>query len=138
MYATIDDISALIPHQWIINSTDDNADGSMDAIAQVLGLAEDEVNAFLSARYYIPITPANEGVAAFLRLCTSHIAAAMMYARRKKPEQYPHATALDALRARLLNIANGAEPLNPSIKMELQTALIEDQPSRLSTRRMGL
>jgi hypothetical protein len=111
-YAAYNDIKALIPAGWLLESLDDDSDGTEESFAGVLSAAEDAVNGVLSTQYAVPLaSPENYP---FLKHVTRYEVARICYSRRGYDDKgFPHFTIWDSAWKQLVKIGAGDLPLGP-------------------------
>lgn len=130
-YFTLENLTALIPGEFLTDGLDDTGSGTAEAFAKVQQLTEARVNGMLSARYATPITAGNAGADAFLLDACVHIAAAIVYTRRGiAPEHWPFKGEHSSIMARLRAIAKGDEPLVVAVNPERDAAVLLSEPAR--------
>jgi len=113
MYVTRAEIETEIPGPTLIEALDDDRDGAEDEglFNALVASASQTVDAFLSARYYVPFVPpeppgAREAAFAFL--------GEKVYARRQVTEKNPFTARANVWRERLAAISKGQANLEAS------------------------
>lgn len=87
MYCTVDDLKKLLPETVLVQLTDDEDLDviNQDRVDEAIATAEEEVNAFCSARYTVPFTD----VPGVVTKCAADIAIYNLYSRTM--EEIPQA-----------------------------------------------
>lgn len=138
-YFTFDELTALIPEGWLVESLDDDASGTAELFSEVQASAENAVNAPLSLRYAVPVpsTP-------FIKRAALLIAAETCYARRGQMERFPYKDELNGkdgqkggVRHMLEQIAKGEMQLAPALVAANPSGAIITEPSRTSGGRLA-
>jgi hypothetical protein len=112
-YIVYADMKGLIPDEWLLQAADDNADGVEDAFEEARDLAEDDINAILSARYTTPIE--NGSSIPFLKSVTKYHTLEVLYARRGySQDAFPHRATLKTFWDQLQAIGRREMELDPA------------------------
>lgn len=109
-YFTLTELKALVPDGWVTDALDDDANGSGEQFAEVLAVAEKEVNGILGLRYDVPLSPVPDAVSTI----ALYIAAEIVYGRRGMADRYPYKDATGIHRRTLRDIGAGTLPLSPT------------------------
>lgn len=112
-YITIDDVKPLIPNGWLVESLDDDADGTQEMFDAVRDAAEGGVNGMLATQFTVPV-PSPENYP-FLNHVTALEAARICYNRRGYEEKgFPHHESWLLAWKRLDQIGKGELQLGPT------------------------
>lgn len=134
-YFTFDELTALIPEEWLTQAVDDDSSGNAEKFEEVQASAENAVNAPLSVRYATPVA-----VTPLIKRAALLIAAEICYSRRNQRDRFPYDEELNGkkgqkggLRYQLEQIAAGEMQLTPSTKGTNPSGGIVAQSSRTNS-----
>ncbi len=135
-YADPSDLEDLLPDELLVEAADDDADGTADSgrLASLIAAAERAINGRLARRFAVPIdVTAGEtaSAAAWLKNATIYLAVGIAYKRRGLAEQCPYKDEIAAIDKELTLIANGEQPLYPTINRVNDSAAIISEASKV-------
>ena len=106
-YISLDDLRGRIPEEFLTEALDDDNDGVIDAWPDVESQAAEKVDAYLSARYPVPV---QRPIPPIVKQSTIAFACELCYTRRGQ-EENPFTTEAGRWRTTLERIAAGTTPL---------------------------
>lgn len=133
-YFTQDDMTGLVPEDWLSDGMDDAGTGQPDAFAAVQASAVNAINGALAGRYAVPLTTdGNEGLAACVKEIGVCLAVEALYIRRSALIDKDSLVAKRIARAwaRLDALAAGTDPLSVTVKRAADSAVIIGEDSRV-------
>lgn len=133
-YFTQDDMTGLVPEDWLSDGMDDAGTGQPDAFAAVQASAVNAIDGALSGRYTVPlVTEGNPGLAACVKEIGVCLAVEALYIRRMAPIDKDSLVAKRIARAwaRLDALAAGTDPLSVTVKRAADSAVIIGEDSRV-------
>lgn len=133
-YTTLAEISAKLPHRFLVEALDDNGDEMIDTEVwdQVAAAAASEVDGLLAMRFS---TPFAEPAPAVVRHASLIFALETLYDRRgySGDEKNPYASRARAERDKLRDIGAGKLPLTPVHQKPTKSVAVVTEPARTSS-----
>lgn len=134
-YTTRAEIEAELPPRDILRALDDDKDGveDDDLFDQILANAAADVDGILGQRFAVPFTGT---VPPIVTRASRLLVLQKLYARRGV--EFPQASALEDILARLGRIAAGAEPLAPEVQRAKDSVSVITEDSRVHSNYGGV
>jgi|GEM_PF-3035592 len=131
-YFTRQNMTGLVPDNWLVDGTDDAAVGEPSALAEVMAGAENAINAVLGGRYALPLVLTDLALAAVVQEIGVCLCAEALYIRRQIGIEKDSLLATRIKRAtdRLTALGNGTDPLSVNIKPGNPAGELIGEPSR--------
>jgi uncharacterized protein DUF1320 len=134
-YFTRQNMTGLVPDNWLVDGTDDAAEGTPSALAEVMDGAENAINAGLGGRYALPLNLADAALAAVVREIGVCLAAEALFIRRNVGIDKDSLLAgrIKRATARLTALGNGTDPLSVNTTPAHPAGMIIAEDSRVSS-----
>lgn len=127
MYVTQDQLKGLIPDEFLLQALDDDADGVADPGVwdSIVAAVSTEIDGMLAMKYPLPFP---EPIPAVVKAAALTLTLWSLYTRRGITDvKNPWDTQAKSVRARLVAIGKGIDPLTPtSIDAQQSVAITED------------
>lgn len=135
IYTTLDQVTAKLPADFILQALDDDKDGIIDpSVWQAVAAdAADQVDDRLGQRYTVPFNPDN--LSAKVRAASLMFVLETLYLRRGlgTEETNPFLNSARAARKELAAIGSGEVPLSPEAKRPHASVSTVTEPARTSS-----
>ena len=132
-YVALNDVTAVIPPQFLTQGLDDDGDGIADAgiFDLIAAQASDAVDLRLGQRYATPFT---DPIPAVVKQAALIFAAEAVYGHRVPIDQNPWVAQGNSMRSKLDKMGAGEIPLTPELQRQLPSVSIISERSRTASR----
>lgn len=138
-YFTRQNLTGLVPDNWLVDMTDDASDGQPSALDEVISGAENAINATLGARYKLPLDLSDAALAAVVQEIGVCFAAEALFIRRNTPidEKGLLAKRIERAADRLKALGAGTDPLSVNITPANPPGVIISELSRTASNSLA-